>query len=143
MATFMKNVDIVSHSATLFRDERFVDTPFCGYQSKYILEICRHPGITQEEIAKTLYVNKSNVARQVKVLQKQGYVIIEKKQGNKRANALYPTQSLLDYYPIIEGTHGEWRELLTADFTQDEKEELLRLTQKLSDKAEEIIKQLK
>ena len=50
MAKFMKNINLVSRSAEVFREERLKDCGIKGCQSKYVLVIAQNPGVSQEEI---------------------------------------------------------------------------------------------
>ena len=72
MAKFMKNINLVSRSAEVFREERLKDCGIRGCQSKYVLVIAQNPGVSQEDISRMLFVNKSNVARQIGFLETAG-----------------------------------------------------------------------
>ena len=41
----------------------------------YILNVCRNPGISQEALSQLIFVNKSNVARQLAVLEEKGMFV--------------------------------------------------------------------
>ena len=78
-----------------------------------------------------LFVNKSNVARQIGFLESAGCV---KKVGNdkdRRAVHLYPTEKLLGALPRVKEVLEEWGALLTEGFTEEERAELQRLSEKL------------
>ncbi|MCD7729045.1 MAG: MarR family transcriptional regulator [Clostridia bacterium] len=131
MARFMKNINLVSRSAEAFREERLAPYGIKGCQSHYFLEICRTPGISQEELSRSLLINKSNVARQISLLEKGGFVKREAKDGDRRTFLLYPTQKMLDALPEVKRVHGEWRRLVTEGFTEDESRQLQLLSEKM------------
>ena len=135
MAKFMKNINLVSRSA----EERLKDCGIRGCQSKYVLVIAQNPGVSQEDISRMLFVNKSNVARQIGFLETAGFV---KKVGNdkdRRAVHLYPTEKLLGALPRVKEVLAEWRALVTEGFTEEEKAELARLSEKMVENARKFM----
>lgn len=131
MATFLKNINMVARSATQYSESRLSEIcDLKGYQAKYILNVCSNPGISQDALAKIMFVNKSNVARQIAALEEQGYV--ERKQGeDKRVSLVYPTKKANEILPVIRSVNAKWREVITDGFTEEEKELLLSLTDRL------------
>ncbi len=131
MAKFMKNINLVSRSSDCFRDEKLAPFGLKGCQSKYVMAICSTPGITQEELSRSLFVNKSNVARQICLLEKWGFIEKQAKDGDRRTYHLYPTQKMIDVLPEVKKVHAEWRELITHGFTEEERETLQLLSEKM------------
>ena len=120
MAKFMKNINLVSRSAEVFREERLKDCGIKGCQSKYVMVIAQNPGVSQEEISRSLFVNKSNVARQISLLEEGGFVKKVENDKDRRAVLLYPTQKLLDALPRVREVLAEWRALVTEGFSEEE-----------------------
>ncbi len=135
MAKFMKNINLVSRSAEVFREERLKACGIRGCQSKYVLAIAGSPGISQEEISRSLFVNKSNVARQISLLEEAGFVTKVANEEDRRAVLLYPTQKMLDIVPAVREVNAEWRLLVTEGFSAEEREQLQRLSEKMVENA--------
>ncbi len=135
MAKFMKNINLVSRSAEVFREEELKDCGIRGCQSKYLLVIAQNPGVSQEEISRMLFVNKSNVARQIGMLAEGGFVIKVENDRDRRAVLLYPTQKLMGVLPKIREVLAKWRALVTEGFTEEEREQLSRLSEKMVENA--------
>lgn len=132
MATFLKNINMVSRSATMFRDAEISRVSgLNGYQTKYILSVCNNPGISQDALAKILFVNKSNVARQLNLLEEQGYIERHADPSDRRVSLVFPTAAAEELLPRIREVNAKWREIITEGFSEAEKAELLRLTEKL------------
>ncbi|MGN0814436.1 MAG: MarR family winged helix-turn-helix transcriptional regulator [Candidatus Coproplasma sp.] len=131
MPTFLRNLSLVSHSATLFRDQKLKDVGVTGYQAKYLLAVCRENGISQDRLAKNLFVNKSNVARQIAALEELGFVRREQSADDKRVYLVYPTQKALDLCPEIHRINAEWYDVICQGFTDAENEQLAHLMAKL------------
>lgn len=141
MATFMRNINLIAQSGSLFRERRLEDLGLKGCQTKYILAVCFNEGVSQDAIAKRLFVNKSNVARQMALLEEAGYIVRRQSEADKRTLLLYSTQRGKEAFLKIRKVNAEWRALLTADFTEEEKETLFRLTEKLYANAERIARE--
>ena len=71
---FMQQISITYRCAMRFREDELADTGLAGCQTPYLTALYRHPGISQEELARTLNVNKSSVARQLSALEDKGYI---------------------------------------------------------------------
>ena len=135
MNSLMKNINITSRCANQYRNEQLMGSGLNGCQCSYILHIYRNPGISQDKLARLIYINKSNVTRQLIPLEESGY--IERRTGNtdKRIVEVYPTQKSLDILPRIIFILHEWNKFLTEDFTEEEKEILISLLERISVKA--------
>lgn len=139
MATFLKNVHLVSRASTQFLDGRLGVEGLCGYHCKYLLTVCHNPGLTQDKIAKIMFVNKSNVARQIGYLAEQGFIERVKSNDDGRAYLVYPTQKALQALPLIREANAEWRKSITEGFTEEEVELLSSLTARLVQNAQKFL----
>ena len=70
---FLKNIGIISRCTDMYRDDRFKELGINSRQAVYLQHICREPGITQDALGKNICVNKSNVTRQISLLEENGY----------------------------------------------------------------------
>jgi MarR family transcriptional regulator, transcriptional regulator for hemolysin len=135
MNSLMKNINITSRCANQYRSDRLTDSGLNGCQYTYILNICRNPGISQDKLAHLIYINKSNVTRQLISLEENGYIERRASNTDKRVAEVYPTQKSLDILPKVLIVLHEWNELVTEDFTEAEKEIFLSLLERITNKA--------
>ena len=140
MHPFMQQISITYRCAMRFREKELADTGLAGCQTPYLTALCRRPGITQEELARELSVNKSSVTRQLCALEEKGWVRRECDPADKRSLLVYPTQKTHDMMSRIFSCYGEWNEYLTQDFTEEEKAELSRLMVRIAQRAEAYVK---
>lgn len=131
MATFLKNINMVSRSATFYCDAEISKTaPIKGYHAKYLLSVFNNPGISQEALAKQLFVHKSNVARQIARLEEDGFV--ERREGaDRRVSLVYITEKGREIVKTIRSINARWREVICEGFSEEEKKTLLSLTERL------------
>lgn len=120
MNSFTKNITTISRCANQFRSDHLEGTGLKGGQHSLITNLCRTPGISQEQLSKLTYMNKSNVARQLAHLEEGGFVTRHYSATDKRVTLVYPTEKALQLLPQIIEIHQTWREYLTQGFTPEE-----------------------
>lgn len=140
MHPFMRQINVTSRCAMRFREHELADTGLAGCQTPYLSLLYREPGITQEEMARSLNVNKSSVTRQLAALEEKGYVRRESDPDDKRSMLVFPTQKALDLKERLYACYRAWSAYLTQDFTEEEKAELSRLMARISERAEDYVK---
>jgi len=74
-----------------------------------------------------IYINKSNVARQLAKLEENGYVERRISANDKRIIEVYPTDKAFEILPRVQEVLRDWNNYLTAEFTPEECELLTRL----------------
>ncbi len=135
MDSFMRCISRTARCAQLYRSERFEALGLSGGQYIYITCACRNPGISQEQMARQILVNKSNVCRQLAQLEQNGFVRREPDAKDRRVLRVYPTEKAKQALPQIHQALTEWREYLTGGFTEEERETLDALLERILDKA--------
>ena len=135
----MRNINTISRCAALYRTLTFAD---CGlswrWQAPYIPEICAAPGITQDQLALRLHVNRSNVTRQLAMLEENGFVLRRRSESDRRAVEVYPTQKAEETLSAVRAVYRSWREKLFYDLTSEERDRLESLLERLARRAEDI-----
>ena len=74
MPALMHNITDISRCAAQFRSEEMAPLGLKACHASYLAVICRTPGITQDQLARQIFINKSNVARQLAILEDDGFV---------------------------------------------------------------------
>lgn len=135
MSRWMRDLNDIARCATQFRSEMFQPLGIKSCHYSYIFTVCRHPGISQDQVARCIYVNKSNVARQAVILEEQGLLTREPLSGDKRVICLYPTQKAQDMIPQLKEIMRQWDQIVAADLTQEELQVLDTMLQKIKVRA--------
>ena len=139
MPSFTYNLNITGRCTQMQRGEKLRNYGICGGQVPYLLRLCRCPGLSQEEIARALYVNKSTAARQIANLEKAGYVERRPSPDDRRRQLVYPTERALEILPEIrEAVHG-WNDYLLDGFSEAERAQLQSMMEKVSERARAYI----
>ncbi len=135
MDSFMRCVSRTARCAALYRGEKLEGIGLNGGQHTYILNICRNPGISQEQLSRLLYINKSNVARQLANLEQNGFVTRIPDAEDRRILRVHPTQKALDACPVVQRVLVDWQNYAMADFSPEEREQLTTLMQRVMERA--------
>lgn len=139
MHPFMKQISVTYRCGMRYRERELADTGLAGIHTPYLTTLFRHPGISQEELARKLHVNKSSVTRQLGALEQNGYVRRAPSQEDKRAVLVYPTEKALALQERIREVLQGWNAYLTADMTEEERETLARLMERVAKRAEDYV----
>ena len=139
MVGLMKNINRIARCAEQYRNDRLEPFGLTGSQYSVILSVCREPGITQDRLSELVYINKSNVARQLSQLEENGYVTREQGEKDRRMIKVFPTEKSLETVPVIRDTLRQWSEYITEGFDESEKEILLAMLEKMKDRAAEYL----
>lgn len=127
MERIMKYINRVYRASVLDRAFAFQEQNLKGHQLSYILQICRNPGLNQDELASRLFVNKSSVTRQLNQLEAAGYIRRLEAPEDRRNRRIIPTAKAEKLYPEIIRYLDSWNSALTDSLSPDEQETLLRL----------------
>lgn len=137
--SFMRCVNRIARCGVFYRDEAVAPYGLNGHQPVYLLNVCNHPGITQEQLANKILINKSNVARQAAALEQGGFITRRPDENDKRQLRLYPTENALALAPALREVLQGWNALLLEDLSQQEREQLCALLEKIMDKAVSLV----
>ena len=105
----------------------------------YIFQVCKNPGISQDQLSKLICVNKSNVTRQLSVLEQNGFVTRQPDPRDRRVLQVFPTEKALQLFPQVRSIMREWNHLLLEDFTEEEQKSLLSMLERITEKAMAIV----
>lgn len=125
-----RTLTFLMRSRKRFMGEKLKEYGFSGGMYLILLHVDRHPGLSQDSVATHLYMDKCNVARKVKKLEELQCLYRETDPSDRRQNKLFLTEKGRLLAPTIRKYLCQWGDQVTADFTGEEKETLLRLLMK-------------
>lgn len=137
MPKFMKNINIIGRCAGMFRSEKLKETGLGACHHSYILAVCRRPGISQDELAREICINKSNVTRHLAALEESGYVERRPSEADKRVTLVFPTEKALAILPTVRAVIREWNEFLTEGMDEEELERFAATLSRIAERARE------
>lgn len=135
MGQLIRDITEITRCGTQYRTENLTQMGLKSCHASYLMEICAHPGISQEKLAGRICINKSNVARQAAALEEGGFVTRIPCEADRRVMRLYPTEKALALLPQIQKILDTWSAYLTQDLSDDEQAQLARILAKMKERA--------
>ena len=139
MSLLTKDLELIARCMTNFKTTRLRAYGVVGSQTALLFAICREPGITQDQLAGRLYINKSNVARKLASMEEAGIVERRGDEKDRRITLVYPTQRGEGLLPVVRKTNQEWIDYITAGMTTEEIELLEDFLTRLTARATEYV----
>lgn len=99
----------------------------------YLKYISEHHGISQEELAKAMRIDKGAVAKAIKDMETKGYVRREQNPQDKRAYCLLLTDRAEEVALRGEAHAAAFQKKLTEGMTDEEVETFMILLSKITD----------
>ena len=122
MSELTHNITDIARCAAQYRTEELEPLGLKACHGSYLSVICACPGITQDQLARRIFINKSNVARQAAALEEQGFIERRPSAADKRVMELYPTEKALEVLPLVREVLQSWEAHIAQDFTLEELE---------------------
>lgn len=135
MSQIIRDITEISRCGVQYRSDKLAPMGLKSCHASYLTEICETPGISQDKLARRICINKSNVARQVAVLEEEGFIIRKPSEADKRVMELYPTEKTLEVMPQINDVLMCWEDCITHDLTDEEQELITKMLMKMKARA--------
>lgn len=102
-----------------------------GIHARLLLDILDEPGISQDGLAQKAGFDKSNIARQVALLEEKGYLRRSPDPQDKRVLQLYPTPQTQALQAELLHAMEQWEAQLLKELTPQESQTLCQLLKKV------------
>ena len=135
MSELTHNITDIARCAAQYRTEELEPLGLKACHGSYVSVICACPGITQDQLARRIFINKSNVARQLAILEEDGYVERRQAPDDKRAIQVFPTQKAHDAMPEIIRIFRVWESFVAQDLTEEERKALAAMLEKMKSRS--------
>jgi DNA-binding MarR family transcriptional regulator len=135
MPALMHNISTVYRCSSAYMQEALEAHGLRAGHASYLVVVCKTPGITQDQLAKRIFINKSNVARQLAFLEDAGFVERMPSPSDKRAILVYPSDKAIEIYPQIRQIFRDWESMIAQDLTPDEQQMMIEMLSKMKARA--------
>ena len=142
MVNISKYASYLERCSLQYRNKEFKDLGLSGNHHMFIFYISRNPGCNQDSLVSKLHINKSNIARSIKVLMDDGFIYREVDDNDKRAYKLFPTSKALEFLPEIRKRIRVFNEHVLVDLSEEEQELLDSVLYKVAINASQYVNQL-
>lgn len=117
---YMKNFSIIHRFSIMYHVRKLKEFKISGHQMGYIMHICTEPGLSQEALASYLKLNKGAVAKGIRYLVQEGYIVRRPNEKDRRAYELFPTEKATMLFKEARKTISEFQEILTCGMSEEE-----------------------
>ena len=130
MPDVLREIGMIARALDSISNVEFKQYQLTKGQYLYLVRICEHPGIIQEDLGKLIMVERSTVIRAVQKLVAQGLVEKRPDATNHKIRHLFATPQAQPIYArvIAENTHST--QVALQDLTPTEQVQLGQLLQK-------------
>jgi DNA-binding MarR family transcriptional regulator len=132
-----ENFDITRYFNVFYKDfQNFSEEKLEPYQISnglyfYLIFVYKKPGLTLNEISKTLEVDKAYTTRAIKKLVDLGYFEKITDEKDNRAFHVYPTEKCKQVMEKMVNLFSEWEDIALKNFSKEEKETITNLCSKI------------
>lgn len=139
MSQIIRDITNIARCGVQFRADALAPMGLKSCHISYLSEICQCPGISQDYLARRICINKSNIARQLAVLEEGDFVTRTPSTQDKRVTELYPTEKTLALLPRLLEIQQTWERRLTQDMSPEDAALLTRLLQGMMARASDYM----
>jgi DNA-binding MarR family transcriptional regulator len=107
-------------------------------QFVFLALLYERDGLSQDELASYLLIDKGTAARALQSLEKAGYVHRRRDRGDRRVNRVDLTARARAFEPTLRGILREWTGLLFKDFNRKERELSFKLLERMSENVKRL-----
>jgi len=131
-------ISVLMRQLNLFFGHELSDVEITASELMYLSQLYNRDGLTQEEMATVITVDKAATTRTIQGMEKKGLVRREAHEENYRAKRVYLTDKAKNAEPRIRELQKKWVDFITQDMTQKEAEVFAAQLKKMSQRAKEI-----
>ncbi len=139
MPGLMRMINILSRCHAMYRADRMREQELNSGFYNYVLPIHFNPGMSQEQLARHVCLDKCNVTRHLAKLEECGYVERVASETDKRVTLVYPTEKLEEMVPTVRNINQEWTDYVLEGLTAEEIEAFETTLLKVARRAKEYV----
>ena len=131
-------VSVLMRQLNLFFGHELAEVEITASELMYLSQLYDRDGLTQEEMAAVITVDKAATTRTIQGMEKKGLVRRDAHEENYRAKRVYLTDKAKNAEPRIRELQKKWVDFITQDMTQKEAEVFAAQLKKMAQRAKEI-----
>ena len=129
--TIGKYISILYRSSSSYLSKELSRYNIGSGQYIYLIYLSKNDGVTQEEMSQQLCIDKGTTAKAIKKLESEEYIHRVVDKYDKRAYKVFLTSKGQNVLSELFSVLDKWNNILTIDFSEDEKEVALKLLQRM------------
>ncbi|MDX6154274.1 MarR family transcriptional regulator [Marinococcus sp. PL1-022] len=126
---------IIQRYTHQYIDKRFNHFGLGNTEVLVLLTLYDQENVPQEYITRQIVMDKATITRAIKRLEEKGYLYRKESVLDRREKIVFLTEAAWKIEEEISEAMREWTDIMTKEFTAEEKQTLLRLMEKAADGA--------
>ena len=122
-----KLISILNKSAQIYLGKALKAYNISAAEASVLLTLYNKDGVTQDDLATHLYLDKSAITRLIQSLLSKDYITRKKDEHDLRCNRIYITEHALAIQKTIHEALDSWNHILMNGFTYAEQEKIYAL----------------
>ncbi|SDE36609.1 DNA-binding transcriptional regulator, MarR family [Paenibacillus sp. UNCCL117] len=139
--TIPRLISLLYRSGHMYIAGRLKEREIGRGQYIFLNALYKGDGLSQEELAEYLMIDKGTTAKALKKLEEQGYVVRKARESDKRFNRVFLTPKALEIKDEVRGVLSDWRSLLTEGLSENDKELVWTLLERMGENAARLAKE--
>ncbi len=133
-----KYISVLMRQLNLFFSHGLAEIELTSSELMYLAQLYANDGLTQDEMAAEISVDKAATTRTIQGMEKKGLVIRTAHENDHRAKKVCLTDKAREYESRIRELQKEWTDYLTQDMTEDETAIFARQLEMMAVRAREL-----
>ncbi len=133
--SMLKFFSVIYRRAQMHLDRELKNYNIRAGQVPILRILDTNDGLMQDDIKNILHMDKGALAKTIKPLISEGYIVREKKTEDKRAYTITLTQKGQEIMPHLSEIIAKWISILTNGLNKKETKKAFTLLSKMSDNA--------
>ncbi len=125
-------ISMIYRHSRIYMDSRLEELNLQSGQYTYLLYLYHHDGQKQDDIVKTLRIDKAGTTRALNKLEKSGYIFRKPDEKDRRGKLVYLTEKAWQIQPLLLKFYSNWLNLALEGFDESELEHLYHLLNRVA-----------
>ena len=126
---------IIHWQTRIYIEEKLKPYEIKGGKIPILIILYHKDALSQQEISKKLRIDKATASREIRELEKQGYIIRKKDPKDKRIYRVYLTEKAKNIKSIVKKEARKWQSTLLKGFTKEERRSIMKILEKIAQNA--------
>ncbi|OPH56015.1 MarR family transcriptional regulator [Paenibacillus ferrarius] len=131
MQQILRKIGQISRCFETISNIEFKELDLGKGQYLYLVRINENPGIIQGELAELLNIDRTSVAKSIKKLETDGWIVKRESPINKKERQLFPTDKGKEIYSFLKRENDYSSEVALRGFDEEEKIILLSMLERM------------
>ena len=134
-----KHISYLDRYARRYYDKELKPYDIGGAQLRILMLLYKMDGISQELLAQTIKVDKTTIARTIKKLVDNGFILRQKDEKDRRSYRVFLNEKGKAIEPEMMKIFEKWEENLLYKFDDEQKKDVLKIIGIMHENASELM----